>query len=175
MRKFPVVELHEFYSLPLYDVLLLSSPGSPTFNLLAAENLGHGAQDKGGRGHREASMAIQAQIKPAAWGAAGGAVAAMIIGFAWGGWVTGGTSEKAAGTAARTAVVQNFVPLCVTKAEQQPDQLALLKKESSYRRTEFVIKAGWVESVTEKYRRNVAEQCASTIVEAMDAAAAKKS
>jgi len=29
--------------------------------------------------------------------------------------------------------------------------------------------------VTEKYRRNVAEQCASTIVEAMDAAAAKKS
>ena len=120
-------------------------------------------------------MQVPAQVKPAAWGAIGGAIAAMIIGFAWGGWVTGGTSEKAAGAAAQTAVEQNFVPLCVTKAEQQPDQLALLKKESSYRRTEFVIKAGWVESVAEKYRRNVAEQCASTIVEAMDAAAAKKS
>ena len=50
-----------------------------------------------------------------------------------------------------------------------------LRKESSYRRTEFVVKAGWVDSVAEKYRRNVAEQCASTIVEVMDADAAKKS
>ena len=74
-------------------------------------------------------MAIQAQIRPAAWGAAGGAVAAMIIGFVWGGWVTGGTSERAAGVAAQAAVVQNFVPLCVAKSEQQPDQLVLLKKE----------------------------------------------
>ena len=119
-------------------------------------------------------MAIPAQVKPAAWGAVGGAIAAMIIGFAWGGWVTGGTSERAAGAAARTAVEQNFVPLCVAKAEQQ-DQLILLKKESSYARTGFVIKAGWVDSVAEKYRRNVAEQCASTIVEVMDAEAAKKS
>jgi hypothetical protein len=120
-------------------------------------------------------MAIPAQVKPAAWGAVGGAIAAMIIGFAWGGWVTGGTSERAAGAAARTAIEQNFVPLCVAKAEQKPDQLILLKKESSYRQTEFVIKAGWVDSVAEKYRRNVAEQCASTIVEVMDAEAAKKS
>jgi hypothetical protein len=121
-------------------------------------------------------MAIPAQVKPAAWGAIGGAIAAMIIGFVWGGWVTGGTSERAAGAAAQTAVVQAFVPLCVAKAEQQPDQLILLKKEGSYGRTEFVIKAGWVANVEEKYRRAVAEPCASAIVEAMDAAAvAKKS
>src|SRR3954453_8914109 len=123
----------------------------------------------------EVPMQIQTQVKPAAWGAAGGAVAAMIIGFAWGGWVTGGTSEKNAGTAAQTAVVQALVPLCVVKAEQQPEQLVLLKKESSYSRTEFVVKAGWVSSVADKYRRNVAEGCASAVVEAMDAAAAKKS
>jgi hypothetical protein len=119
-------------------------------------------------------MAISAQIKPAAWGAVGGAIAAMIIGFVWGGWVTGGTSEKAAGTAAKTAVVQTFVPLCVAKAEQQPDQLILLKNESSYSRTGFVTKAGWVDIVAEKYRRDVAEQCASAIIEAMDAAAVAK-
>ena len=121
-------------------------------------------------------MKIPVQVKPAAWGAVGGAVAAMIIGFAWGGWVTGGMSERNAGVAAQTAVEQAFVPLCVAKAEQQPDQLPLLKKESSYSRTEFVVKAGWVSSVAEKYRRNVAEGCASAVVEAMDAAAvAKKS
>ena len=120
-------------------------------------------------------MAIPAQVKPAAWGAIGGAVAAMIIGFVWGGWVTGGTSERSAGVAAQTAVVQAFVPLCVAKAEQQPEQLPLLKKESSYARYEFVVKAGWVSNVAEKYRRDVAESCAAAIVEAMDAAAAKKS
>jgi hypothetical protein len=121
-------------------------------------------------------MKIPAQVKPAVWGAVGGAIAAMIIGFVWGGWVTGGTSDKLAGAAAKTAVVQTFAPLCVAKAEQQPDQLILLKKEGSYSRTQFVIKTGWVDIVAEKYRRDVAEQCALTIVEAMDAAAvAKKS
>jgi hypothetical protein len=75
------------------------------------------------------------------------AVAAMIIGFAWGGWVTGGMSERNAGVAAQTAVEQAFVPLCVAKAEQQPDQLPLLKKESSYSRKDFVVKAGWVSNV----------------------------
>jgi hypothetical protein len=120
-------------------------------------------------------MAIPAQVKPAVWGAIGGAIAAMIIGFVWGGWVTGGTSEKAAGAAAQTAVVQAFVPVCVAKAEQQPDQIIALKKESSsYSRSEMVFKAGWVDSVAEKYRRDVAEQCAVAIVEAMDAAALAK-
>jgi len=120
-------------------------------------------------------MAIPAQIKPAAWGAVGGAIAAMIIGFVWGGWVTGGTSEKAAGEAARTAVVQAFVSVCVAKAEQQADQLIVLKKEdSSYSRSEMVFKAGWVDTVAEKYRRDVAEQCAVAIVEAMNTAAVAK-
>jgi hypothetical protein len=117
-------------------------------------------------------MKIPVQVKPAAWGVVGGAVAAMIIGFAWGGWVTGGTSEKNAGVAAQSAVVQAFVPLCVAKAEQQPEELILLKKESSYSRRDFVVKAGWVSNVAEKYRRDVAESCASAIVEAMDTAAA---
>ena len=112
-------------------------------------------------------MQIPAQVKPAVWGAIGGAVAAMIIGFAWGGWVTGGTSERTAGVAAQAAVVQAFVPLCVAKAEQEPDQITALKKESSsYSRRDFVVKAGWASNVAEKYRRDVAESCASAIAEA---------
>jgi hypothetical protein len=123
---------------------------------------------------REALVAIPVQVKPAIWGAIGGAIAAMIVGFVWGGWVTGGTSERNAGVAAQSAVEQAFVPLCVAKAEQEPDKLLLLKKESSYSRYDFVSKAGWVSNVAEKYRRNVAEACALAIVEAMDAAAIKK-
>jgi hypothetical protein len=120
-------------------------------------------------------MKLPTQVKPAAWGIIGGAVAAMIIGFAWGGWVTGGTSERNAAAAAQTAVVQAFVPLCVAKAEQQPDQILLMKKESAYSRYDFVIKAGWVSSVAEAHRRPVAESCATAIADAMDAPAARKS
>jgi dienelactone hydrolase len=119
-------------------------------------------------------MQIPVEVKPAVWGALGGAAAAMIVGFVWGGWVTGGTSAKNAGVAANAAVVQAFVPLCVAKAELQPEQHAALKAQSSYSRYDTVIKAGWVSSVSEKYRRDVADQCGTAVVEAMDAAAAKK-
>ena len=119
-------------------------------------------------------MRMPEQTKPMLMGAVGGAVVAMVVGFSWGGWVTGGTSKANAATASQSAVVQAFTPLCVVKAEQQPDQLVLLKKESHYQRDDFVIKAGWVANVSEKYRTQVAEACASAVVEAMDAAAAKK-
>jgi len=119
-------------------------------------------------------MKIPVQVIPAAWSAVGGAIAAMIIGFTWGGWMTGGTFEKNARAAAQTAVVEAFVPLCVAKAEQKPEQLILLKKQGFYSRHDFVVKAGWVSDVAEEYRRHVAESCASAIVEAVDAAPAKK-
>lgn len=113
-------------------------------------------------------MQVPTSLKPAVWGAVGGAVAAMIVGFAWGGWVTGGKAGIMAANSAESAVVLAFTPLCVARAELQPDQLALLKKESRWSRDEFVIKAGWVANVTEKYRSEVARVCATTIVEAMD-------
>jgi hypothetical protein len=114
-------------------------------------------------------MKVPASVKPAVWGAIGGAIAAMIIGFVWGGWVTGGTAGRMAESSAETATVQALTPLCVAKAEQEPEQLVLLKEESSYQRDDFVIKSGWVDNVNEKYRSAVAESCASTIVEAMEA------
>ena len=114
-------------------------------------------------------MKVPEWVKPAAWGAIGGAIAAIIIGFAWGGWVTGGTAVEMAETSAETAVVQALTPLCVVKAEQQPEKLASLKEESRYQRDNFVIDAGWVDNVSEEYRSEVAESCASTVVEGMKA------
>jgi hypothetical protein len=119
-------------------------------------------------------MAISASVKPALWGAVGGAIGAMIIGFAWGGWVTGSKAGVMAADSAEAAIVLAFTPLCVAKAEQQPDQRELLKKESRWSRDTFVIKAGWVVNVTEKYRSEVARVCATAIVEAMDAPAQPK-
>jgi hypothetical protein len=113
-------------------------------------------------------MQVSASVKPALWGAVGGAIAAMVVGFAWGGWVTGGKAGVMAANSAEAAIVLAFTPLCVARAEQQPDQLELLKKQNSWTRDEFVVKAGWVANVTEKYRSEVARVCATTIVEAMD-------
>jgi hypothetical protein len=92
----------------------------------------------------------------------------MVIGFVWGGWVTGGTVGKMETASAETAIIQAFTPLCVAKAELQPEQLVLLKAESTYARDDFVIKAGWVANVSEKYRTAVARACAVAIVEAMN-------
>ena len=72
-------------------------------------------------------------------------------------------------TSAQDASVLALTPVCVVKAEQQPDQLVLLKKESSYSRRDFVTKAGWVANVNEKYRSAVATACASALGEALDA------
>jgi hypothetical protein len=115
-------------------------------------------------------MQVPASVKPAVWGAVGGAIAAMVIGFAWGGWVTGGKAGVMVANSAETAIVLAFAPLCVARAEQQPDQLELLKKQSRWSRDEFVIKAGWVSNVTDKYRSEVAKVCATTIVEAINIA-----
>ena len=111
-------------------------------------------------------------VKPAIWGAIGGAIAAMLIGFIWGGWVTGGTAGQMAATSAEGAIVQAFTPLCVARAEQQPDQLALLKETRSYQRDDFVVEAGWVPNVSEEYQGEVADACASAVLEAMEAAPA---
>jgi len=70
---------------------------------------------------------------------------------------------------AQEASVLALTPLCVAKGEQQPKQLVLLKKESSWSRGDLVAKAGWVANVNEKYRSAVASACATALVEAMDA------
>jgi hypothetical protein len=114
-------------------------------------------------------MQVSASVKPVLWGAVGGAVAAIIIGFSWGGWVTGGTAGQMETASAKSASVLALTPLCVAKGEQQQDQLAALKKEGTWNRGDFVTKAGWVSNVNEKYRSDVARACASTLVEAMDA------
>ncbi|MFQ5927910.1 MAG: hypothetical protein ACE5MH_10815 [Terriglobia bacterium] len=114
-------------------------------------------------------MKIPDWVKPAAWGAIGGAIAAIVVGFVWGGWITGGTAGQMEAASAEAAIVQAFTPLCVAKAEQQPEQLVRLKEESSWKRDEFVVKAGWVDNVSEKYRSVVADACASTAIEGMKA------
>jgi len=91
-------------------------------------------------------MNIPVETKPMLWGMAGGAIAAAIVGFTWGGWVTGGKAEAEATRQVNAAVVTALAPVCVERFEHDadaPGNLAALKKLDSWARGEFVEKAGW--------------------------------
>ena len=95
----------------------------------------------------ELSRETKAAVKPALWGAAAGAVALAIVGFGWGGWVTGGTAEVLAKSNAATAVVTALTPICVEKFRQATDapaNLAEMKKTTyAWDQGKFVEKGGW--------------------------------
>ena len=95
----------------------------------------------------EISQETKAAMKPALWGAAAGAVALAIVGFGWGGWVTGGTAEALAKNNAATAVVAALTPICVEKFRQTADASANLTemKKATYvsEQGKFVEKGGW--------------------------------
>ena len=88
----------------------------------------------------------KAALKPALWGAAAGAIALAIVGFNWGGWVTGGTAETIAKSRAATAVVAVLAPICVEKFRQAAGasaNLAEMKKATSWDQSTFIEKGGW--------------------------------
>jgi hypothetical protein len=79
-------------------------------------------------------------------GAAAGAVATLIIGFYWGGWVTGGTAKDMAQRSSSAAVVAALSPICVDKFQRSAEAVANmteLKKVSSYQQSSFIEKGGW--------------------------------
>jgi hypothetical protein len=91
-------------------------------------------------------MQMPVWLKPGLWGAAVGAVAMATVGFSQLGWTTQTTALQLAQDRADAAVVLALVPFCVTKAQQDPDQAALAKfqtEQSSYSRSDLVMKAGW--------------------------------
>jgi hypothetical protein len=80
------------------------------------------------------------------WSSAGCIVATIVVGFAWGGWVTGGTATKMAADAAAGASAQLAAADCIHRFESGPNatvELAALKKAESYNRSDLIQKGGW--------------------------------
>jgi len=102
-------------------------------------------------------------VKPGLFGAAIGAIALAIVGFSWGGWVTGGTASKLAADQARLEVVAALVPICVEQSKNDPhvaETLAELKGADSYKRRDLLIEAGWATMPgSVDANRNVAGAC----------------
>ncbi len=108
-------------------------------------------------------MNIPEWLKPALYGAAAGAAALAVVGFSWGGWVTGGTAKQMASDQARLEVVAALVPICMEQSKQDPqvvETLAQLKDTSSYQRSDMLIKAGWATMPgSSDHNRDVARAC----------------
>jgi hypothetical protein len=92
----------------------------------------------------------------------------MIVGFAWGGWVTGGTAQKMADTRADDAVTKRLAPICVVQFQRDPgkvQKLVALQGTDSWQRDGYVEKQGWATMPgEEKSDSKVAEACAQLLV-----------
>ena len=102
------------------------------------------------------------------WSCLGCIVLTMIIGFTWGGWVTGGSAKSMADNAAEGARTNLVASLCVDKFAAAPDadaQLVALKKASSYERDNFIEDGGWstIQGVNSDVS-GVADACAENLV-----------
>ena len=75
-----------------------------------------------------------------------GAIATVVVGFYWGGWVTGGNAKDMVQKSATSAIVTALAPICVDKFRHQTDataSLTELKKVNSWQQASFVEKGGW--------------------------------
>ena len=81
------------------------------------------------------------------WACAGSVIAALVVGFSWGGWVTGGTAQEMAEDSASQARQELAAVVCVDRFMAAPDvgvQLTALKHiESPYGQSKFVADGGW--------------------------------
>ena len=102
-----------------------------------------------------------AKIKYGSWGLISGAVIAMIIGFAWGGWTTAGTSHQMTAD----AVLESQGEICVAQFMTAPDHAEKLKEFkgiSHWKRDDFIEKGGWnLLPGQEKAEDGVARACAN--------------
>ena len=105
----------------------------------------------------------EGKIKYGGWGLVCGAVIAIIIGFAWGGWTTAGTTR----TMTEEAVLANEATICVAqfmKELNHEEKLKEFAELSSWTRAEFIEKGGWDKMPgQEKADYNVSRSCADRL------------
>lgn len=107
-------------------------------------------------------MAVQSTTKPSlsrrwedyqpsktilVWACIAAVIATIVVGFSWGGWVTGGTSQTMAKAAGDTARGELASAICVERFNTAPDAAAKLAEfkaiPDSYKKRQFVEAGGW--------------------------------
>jgi hypothetical protein len=103
------------------------------------------------------------KVKYGAWGLIFGAAVAMIIGFGWGGWLTGGTAKGKTDE----AVLASRAAICVAQFMRAPNhdrELKAFEETDSWKRSELIAKGGWDKMPgQEEASGSVAGACATGI------------
>lgn len=106
-------------------------------------------------------------LRPGLYGAACGAIALAIVGFSWGGWVTGGTARMLAADQSKAEVVAALSLICVDQSKRDPqlaERVAAIKAASSWERSGIVSKNGWATMPgTTEANIQVAKDCAEKV------------
>lgn len=116
------------------------------------------------------NMQNMAWIKPAIWGAVGGAAAFAILAFSAGWIVTNTTAKDMADRQTEKAVIASLTPICVAKFNSEPmteksTHLAKLQDTDSWSRDEYVADHGWATFAGAKEANDdVATACAQELL-----------
>jgi len=107
-------------------------------------------------------------FKPGLVGAVIGAIILAIVGFTQLGWVAASTAEAMAIKRADAAVVKALVPVCVARAQMDPETVPKLQElgavTSKWDRRSFVEKAGWAKMPGDEIsNKDLAEACAQAL------------
>lgn len=112
-------------------------------------------------------MNVPANTKPWIQGAVVGAVAVAVVGFSWGGWVTGGSAAKQASVAAHEAKVTALASICADRFRAQGDaavKIGELSKVSSWDRGGIIERSGFAIMPGSKTAdSDVARACAESL------------
>ena len=108
------------------------------------------------------------QIKLGLWSAIGGGIILAIVGFSWGGWMTGGSAQEMAVEITSAAMVDRLAPLCLMRFNEDPEKdqkFEALNKASSWQRRGYVEEQGWATLAGEnKPDSPVAIECVDQIM-----------
>lgn len=111
-----------------------------------------------------------AWLKPAIWGAVGGAAAFAIVAFSAGWIVTNNTAQDMADRQTEKAVIASLTPICVAKFNSEPmagksTHLAKLEDTNNWERDDYIADHGWATFAGAKEANDeVATACATELL-----------
>ena len=106
-------------------------------------------------------------LKPGIYGALIGAAFVGIVGFSWGGWMTGSGAKKMATEMAQDSVIAALVPFCLDMSRTDNERiakLATIREASSFKRRDAVMETGWATVPgAEAPDRELAQSCLASL------------
>jgi len=104
------------------------------------------------------------KIKLASWGAVGGSIVTMYVGFNMAGWMTNGSADALAKEVAATAVAERLGMICVAQFNSdtaKSQKLSEMKDKDAWENARYIDKQRWaIMPGEEKPETGVSDACA---------------